>query len=51
VLYIRTSHSKGIVSSLKTLDLRAFQKLGPKARKKIGLKIYKGKIVIARFPF
>ena len=33
VLYIRTYHAKGIDSSFKTLDLRAFQKLSPKARK------------------
>ena len=34
VLYIRASHAKGIVSSFKTLDVRAFQKSNPKARKK-----------------
>jgi hypothetical protein len=33
VLYIRTYHAKGIDSSFKTLDLRAFQKSSPKARK------------------
>ena len=34
VLYIRTFHAKGIISTFKTLDLRAFQKSSPKARKK-----------------
>ena len=33
VVYIRTSHAKGFVSSIKTLDLRAFQISSPKARK------------------
>ena len=43
VLYIRTYHAKGIDSSFKTLDLRAFQKSSPKARK-LGFEIDKGKI-------
>ena len=33
LLYIRTSHSRGNVSSLKTQDLGAFQKSNPKAGK------------------
>ena len=44
VLYIRTSHAKGIVSSFKTLDLRAFQKLSPKARKKSASEFIKKKL-------
>ena len=44
VLYIRTSHAKGIISSFKTLDLRAFQKSSPKARKKSASKFIKEKL-------
>ena len=42
VLYIRTSHAKGIVSSFKTLDLMAIQKSSPKARKTSASKFIKG---------
>ena len=44
VLYIRTSHAKGIISSFKTLYLRAFLKIEPKSSKKVGFEISKGKI-------
>ena len=44
VLYIRTSHAKGIVSSFKTLDLMAFQKLSLKAQKTPASKFIKGKL-------
>ena len=43
VLYIRTYHAKGIDSSFKTLDLRAFQKSSPKARKTSASKFIKEK--------
>ena len=43
VVYIRTSHAKGCVSSIKTLDLRAFQKSSPKARKMSAPKFIKEK--------
>ena len=43
VVYIKTSHAKGFVSSIKTLDLRAFQILSPKARKMSSLKFIKEK--------
>ena len=44
VLYIRTSHAKGIVSSFKTLDLMAFQNSSPKAGKTPASKFIKGKL-------
>ena len=50
VLYIRPSHAKGIVSSFKTLDLRAFQKLSPKARKKSAFKFIDKKLKKWRGP-
>jgi hypothetical protein len=50
VLYIRTSHAKGIVSSFKTLDLRAFQKLSPKAQKKSAPKFIEEKLKKLRGP-
>jgi hypothetical protein len=43
MLYIRTSHSKGNVSSFKTQDLMALQKLTQK-QKIVGFKICKGQI-------
>ena len=43
VVYIRTSHAKGFVSSIKTLDLRAFQISSPKARKMSAPKFIKEK--------
>ena len=51
VLYIRTSHAKGIVSSFKTLDLRAFQKLSPKTQKNVVSKFIKEKLKKLRGPF
>lgn len=42
-IYIRTFHSKGFVSSFKTLALRAFQKSSRKARKSSNRKFIKGK--------
>jgi hypothetical protein len=44
VLYIRTYHAKGIDSGFKTLDLRAFQKSSPKARKTSASKFIKEKL-------
>jgi hypothetical protein len=43
LLYIRTSHSRGNVSSFKTLDLGAFQKSDPKAQKSSASKSIKEK--------
>jgi hypothetical protein len=43
-VYIRTSHTKGIISSFKTLDLRAFQKSSLKAWKKLASKYMKDKL-------
>ena len=37
-------NAKGIISSFKTLDLRAFQKSSPKARKKSASKFIKEKL-------
>ena len=44
LLYIRTSHSKGNVSSFKTQDSRAFQKSNPKPRKSLATKFIKEKL-------
>ena len=44
LLYIRTFHSRGKVSSFKTQDLVAFSKLNPKARKLSALKFIRKKM-------
>jgi hypothetical protein len=44
LLYIRTSHSRGNVSSFKTLDLGAFQKSNSKAPKSSASKFVKEKL-------
>ena len=44
LLYIRTSHARGHISSFKTLDLVAFQKSDPKARKLSASKFIKEKL-------
>ena len=53
LLYIRTSHSRGNVSSFKTLDLGAFQKSNPKAQKSLASKFIKEKLkkMRGRFSF